>query len=96
MMKKRLRYTMPHVQLYKHKPEEEVLGERERQNRVTTHVADIANRIVARERKRRRIQPQPGGAWGGAWGGDIETSESEFELDNNDSELGSDEEDDYV
>ena len=80
MMKKRLRYTMPHIQLYKQKPEDQGAV---RQNGVTTHVATIAKRITAREHKRRQIAPQPEGTWRG----DIETSESE---------LGSDEEEDYV
>ena len=63
MMKKRLRYMMPHVQLYKHKPEVQENQGVVRQNSVTTQVATIAKRIAAREHKRRLIALQPEDTW---------------------------------
>ena len=70
-MKKRLRYAMPHVPLYKHRPD----GHHQRAMYGTTHVRDIAKRIAEGNKRKRASKPPPEGACGG----DIETSMSETE-----------------
>ena len=63
-MKKRLRYSMPHIPLSKHKRmNDQITGQRTMYG--TNNVAVMAKRIAQGNKRRRSSNPPPEGACGG-------------------------------